>query len=397
MCRWLCVFSVDPFAVSDVLLAPSNSLRQQASDEGAFTPGLRPNSVRNHGVNPDGHGFGYFDDDGKPHVYVSPLPSWKDPGLEAAVGGTRTRTLLAHVRAATPGLPVLAASCHPFHFGAFMFVQNGGLGGFKSGGPLAQLISEAVGPDFAELTARPSDTAHAFAYFLCRLRFRGGDPHKSGNPPLVVARALQDAMDGIMLLQAAAGIPPEDRASSFNFCTTDGVSFVATRDRLGWSGGAAETPTQLPEAPSLYIAKGSGIRINPATGDLQMLHEGGLARVVVVSSEPLTLGTSPQFASFGWEAVENDTAVGAERRTDESGGGDYVVVRMRDLQWNPPPEDPEEALRKVLAGDLTVKGFSVHRGEAGTIELSMPEDRFWEVTRRLKKTAEMSNMGPTAL
>jgi glutamine amidotransferase len=42
----------------------------------------------------------------------------------------QSTTILAHVRAASPGLPVLEVNCHPFRMGRLTFMHNGGIAGF---------------------------------------------------------------------------------------------------------------------------------------------------------------------------------------------------------------------------------------------------------------------------
>ena len=42
----------------------------------------------------------------------------------------RSGVILAHVRAAGPGMGVCHCSCHPFEFGRFLFMHNGQVAGF---------------------------------------------------------------------------------------------------------------------------------------------------------------------------------------------------------------------------------------------------------------------------
>ncbi|KAI9003498.1 hypothetical protein DFJ74DRAFT_599167, partial [Hyaloraphidium curvatum] len=285
MCRLLAFQSVEPVPLADLLLRPSNSLRQQASDAVCFTPWLPPNPARNRAVNPDGHGFGYYAGGAPPTVYRSPLPAWTDPGLEPAVGDASTAMLLAHVRAASPGLPKFAPDCcQPFRFGRMLFTENGGIGGFKPGGELQAALQKEMDPDvLAWLGNSVSDTAHVFAIFLTVLRRRGGRPGEACNPPALLAAALREAVRWIGLIQLASDLPREKLASSFNLCLADGACILATRGRCAFGPEGFE----LQEAPSLYFAHGTRVWFDEGAGDLRLKHDGGRAKVAVVSSEPL--------------------------------------------------------------------------------------------------------------
>ncbi|KAI9004371.1 hypothetical protein DFJ74DRAFT_713113 [Hyaloraphidium curvatum] len=309
MCHWLAFQSIEPVPLADLLLRPSNSLRQQASDAASFTPGLPPNPARNDPINPDGHGFGYYvADAAAPIVYRSPLPAWTDPGLAQHADGKASGLLLAHVRAASPGLPVLVECCHPFRFGRMLFMQNGGISGFKPGEALQAALRKEMDPDvLAWVGDLSSDTAHVFAIFLTVLRRRGGRPGEAGNSPTLLAAALREAVREIGRIQAASGLPRDQLGSSFNLCLSDGNCIVATRDRSGFGAGNGARAGELPEAPSLYFAHGTKMWFDDEAGDLRLQHDGGHATIAVVSSEPIVMGDSQGFSEWGFEVVDNDS------------------------------------------------------------------------------------------
>lgn len=335
MCRWLVFTSAEdhPVALADVLLRPSNSLSQQASDAVSFTPGIAPNPARNHGINKDGHGFGWYPPkpwDLVPIVYRSVKPSWLDDQYQAAVGETKVSTFLGHVRASNPNLPVILECCHPFRYKTMLWQHNGSIGGFAPGGDLQKAILERIGdPEIRGWINSPSDTQHAFALFLALLKERGGKPGEKGNKASLLADTLQETINVIMRLQDLVKTPDEDRPSSFNFCVTDGTVVIATRERTAWGLGQKDGD-ELPPAPSLYIARGTGVVYDEESKDIKMRHDGGQARMVLISSEPIIMGDSPTFETFGFEVIANDSMVILEPRKGEE-GKEYISVSTRDL------------------------------------------------------------------
>jgi predicted glutamine amidotransferase len=53
----------------------------------------------------------------------------------------RSPLIFAHVRAAYPGMLVSEANCHPFQFGRFLWMHNGGIGKYTS---VARTLRESL-------------------------------------------------------------------------------------------------------------------------------------------------------------------------------------------------------------------------------------------------------------
>ena len=121
MCRWLVWSSSDPILLSDLLLNPSNSLIHQAFN-GGFHPGTTEKN--NMGLNADGCGVGWYGHSGAA-IFRSTTPAWNNRNLRELAGSIESKTIFAHVRAATPASIVSEENCHPFRYGSMLFQHNG--------------------------------------------------------------------------------------------------------------------------------------------------------------------------------------------------------------------------------------------------------------------------------
>jgi len=162
MCRWL-VYRGQPILLDDLLCKCDHSLVHQ-SHEKPFTPGEQPNPQRNHNVNGDGYGISWYETavfyqyrtnrylrfpeiahavaeplkdsqtlpkyHRKPTLYKSLEPAWNDANLKEIAEAVISPLVFAHVRAATHGGIVNRSNCHPFRYGNFIFMHNGGIGCF---------------------------------------------------------------------------------------------------------------------------------------------------------------------------------------------------------------------------------------------------------------------------
>ncbi len=113
MCRWL-GYSGAPLYLEELLLKPEHSLIDQSleSKQGAET------------TNGDGFGLGWYGERPEPGVYKDTGPAWNDRNLADLSRHIKSGLFIAHVRATT-GTPIQRTNCHPFHYGAWLFVHNG--------------------------------------------------------------------------------------------------------------------------------------------------------------------------------------------------------------------------------------------------------------------------------
>ncbi len=76
-------------------------------------------------LNADGYGFAWYNDDGRPAVYVNPAPIWTDPNLPHLARALVSDLWMTSVRSASAGNPVNHANTQPFVDDEFMFDHNG--------------------------------------------------------------------------------------------------------------------------------------------------------------------------------------------------------------------------------------------------------------------------------
>ena len=194
MCRHLAYLG-PPCAVGELLARGAHSLLRQ---------GWAPRDMRGGGtVNADGYGAAWWVD-GAPVRYRTTRPIWNDDAGAAVLGAARSGAVLAAVRSATVGMPVVHTANAPFTDGRWAFSHNGTARGWP--GSLAWLAAELPITDVLTLDA-PTDSALLWA--AVRARLDTDDP----------ADVVQD------LVCAVGASAPESR---LNLLLTDGEQVVAT-------------------------------------------------------------------------------------------------------------------------------------------------------------------------
>jgi gamma-glutamyl hercynylcysteine S-oxide hydrolase len=167
VCRHLAYLG-PPRTLADVVLAPPHSLLHQS---------YAPADMRGGGtVNADGFGVGWYPQHGdRPARYRRECPMWADGSLPDLARNTRSGALVAAVRSATVGMPVVETAAAPFRSGRWLFSHNGVLPGWpESTEPLASALPVR---DLMTLDA-PTDSALLWA--LVRVRLEAGeDPVKA--------------------------------------------------------------------------------------------------------------------------------------------------------------------------------------------------------------------------
>ena len=119
MCR-LAAYLGAEIALENIIVRPKHSLLVQSQD-------AREAKLA---VNGDGFGVAWYSDLAGPGLYKDVLPAWSDSNLPSLCRHIRSRLFLAHVRASTFG-SVSRENCHPFSYGRWSFMHNGGVGGFN--------------------------------------------------------------------------------------------------------------------------------------------------------------------------------------------------------------------------------------------------------------------------
>ncbi|WIM94655.1 ergothioneine biosynthesis protein EgtC [Actinoplanes oblitus] len=195
MCRHLAYLG-PPVPLAAVLFDPPHALAHQA---------WAPRDMRGGGtINADGFGVGWFAGD-QPIRYRSAMPIWSDAALPGLAATTASGAILAAVRSATVGMPVVETAAAPFLDGSWLLSHNGVVRGFPAS--FAGLAAELPVEELLTLEA-PTDSAAVARYIGHWLR--------AGKPAEEVIATL---------VAGVRGTAPDSR---LNLLLTDGDRIVAT-------------------------------------------------------------------------------------------------------------------------------------------------------------------------
>ena len=285
MCRFTFYFGPN-ITISKLVTEPEHSLVHQSYRA----------KEREEPLNGDGFGLAWFNRrlSDRPAVFREVQPAWSSLNLLGLAPVSETDCLLAHVRAASPGLGVSQTNCHPFSAGRLAFMHNGEVGGFFD---TRRKLRAALSDPAYELILGTTDSEVLFASIVDRL----GDP----------ARKLElDAManavhEVIQLVESEAAQAGSDETSFLNTVLTDGDQAVVTR---------YVTPGDE-SSQSLYMHRGSQYRCED--GVCYMDVASGPEETLVISSEPLS-------SDAGWEPIPENHMVLINR--------EHRVVEMRPIE-----------------------------------------------------------------
>jgi glutamine amidotransferase len=184
--------------LATLLLDPPHSLLRQS---------YAPADMRGGGtVNADGFGAGWYPGGATtPIRYRRAVPIWADATFAALARELRSGAVLAAVRSATVGMPVVETACAPFATGRWLFSHNGVVVGWP--GSMATL---AIRLPVTELITLDAPTDSALLWALVRHRLAAGE-------------SLGCALRAVtaQVLAAAPG-------SRLNLLITDGTMLAAT-------------------------------------------------------------------------------------------------------------------------------------------------------------------------
>lgn len=253
MCRWAMYLGPE-IPLSWLLTDPAHSIIHQSYRA----------ELREEPLNGDGFGVAWYARGiAEPAVFRSIQPAWNNTNLIDLARVTSSRTVLAHVRAATPGLGVQEANCHPFRRGALTFMHNGNVDGFLA--LKRTLLKELSDESFSALDGT-TDSEHVFALFMDAL------PSATGARACDrYASALLAAVERVCTLADDVGA----RGPTFlNLAVTDGEQAAACR--FVHNG---------PKAHSLFVMHGKRYLCD-ARGTCHLLEQDGPG-ATLIASEPL--------------------------------------------------------------------------------------------------------------
>jgi gamma-glutamyl hercynylcysteine S-oxide hydrolase len=197
VCRHLAYLG-PPRTLYELVLAPPHALLRQS---------YAPADMRGGGtVNADGFGIGWYAEGrAEPSRYRRACPMWTDRTLPELARDTRSGAVLAAVRSATVGMPVVETAAAPFRTGRWLFSHNGVLPGWPGS---VEALAETL--PVRELMTLDAPTDSALLWALLRARLAAGeDPVKAVG---------QLVLDAVRL----------DPAARMNLLLTDGRQLVAT-------------------------------------------------------------------------------------------------------------------------------------------------------------------------
>ena len=226
-------------------------------------------------IHADGWGLAYAAD-GEVAVRKSPDAASADPEFAALSSYAVTEAAIAHLRWATPGLPVEQRNTHPFRHGTSAFAHNGGIY------PLDRL-PELLAPPWRSRLQGTTDSEHYYLALMAEVEDGGVD--------------LPSAINRVTSHLAADYAP-----SSLNamLLTPEALYVISCHD-----------PTMRPELP-VPRPSGSG-RLGPVQEsdetyfDLRYRRSNG---AVVVASSGF-----PQPSDAGWQGLPNNSVLVVDRTT----------------------------------------------------------------------------------
>lgn len=208
MCRFL-AYKGQALLLEELAVLPSNSL---------ITQSLQAKKSRKP-VNADGFGLGWYPlhSDPEPGRFVSIKPAWSDQNLIQLTKKVYSQQFFAHVRDASPGMPVAEANCHPFQYKNFLWMHNGRLDQFvKFQRPLLNCLSDQA---FHAIRGS-TDSEYAFAMFLDTIQCNNQASTKE------MVQAVLTTIQKITKLRRAYGVTSN---AFINFAVSNGRSIIATR------------------------------------------------------------------------------------------------------------------------------------------------------------------------
>ncbi len=255
MCRFIC-YSGSPIMLADLLYRPGHSLILQSYQS----------MERREPLNGDGFGIGWYQPEisDMPCVFTSLTPAWSNRNLQRLSDHVKSPCFFAHVRAASPGMQVADANCHPFQFGRYLWMHNGTVEGFTR---IKRRVQQSLPDDLFQVIQGTTDSEHAFAVFLNLL----GNSERIA-PANELGQLLVRTVENLEQWVFEADV---DGPSYYNFAVTDGQSIAAIR----------YVSDQRLEPASLYYVKS---RKFSYSGGASSLIEANEDPAVIIASERLT-------------------------------------------------------------------------------------------------------------
>lgn len=256
MCRFL-AYKGEPILLEELVFKPKNSLIRQSFDARELEEPL----------NGDGFGIGWYVKDivPTPAVFVSMTPAWSNRNLRSLAPRIKSTCIVAHVRAASVG-DISESNCHPFAFGDYLCMHNGGIEGFDA---IKRDLRRRLSDETYSWIKGQTDSEHFFALVFDILGKKQGQEHGF----LDLVASVREAIVAVQEMKDKAGVKDE---TYLNTVITNGKFLVATR----YCSDLKIEPL------SLYYA--TGARYLCEDGVCRMVQDGADKNSALVVSERLT-------------------------------------------------------------------------------------------------------------
>ena len=258
MCRFIAYLG-KPIMADELLLKPTNSLVHQSYHAGEMSEIL----------NGDGFGIGWYVQSisERPGLFRAITPAWSNRNLHYNAPLIRTDCLFAHIRAATEGA-ITEDNTHPFSFGRFLMMHNGGIPQFQR---IKRKLLALLNDNIFLWIKGQTDSEHVFALLMQHIvEMRGAGPHLTEDQ---IRQCFQKTFDVIQQLKVEAGMGEE--VSNFNLMVTDGHRIFGTR--------YSSNPDK--ETRTLYYSTGAGFQCEE--GICRMVTSDTVVEAVLIASEKL--------------------------------------------------------------------------------------------------------------
>ena len=271
MCRFV-LYLGSEITVSSLVTEPVNSIIHQSFHS----------HEREEPLNGDGFGLAWYVPDMtlEPAVFKDVTPAWNNINLLNLARVTKSSCILAHVRAATPGLPVIQLNCHPFSNGPFAFMHNGLVGGFRG---IRRTLLRRLSDESFQTISGSTDSEFIFALFLDH--YKQVNDKKSKSEAMVAA--LTTTISEVEELKVKSGV---DEPSLLNLAVTDGKCAAVSR----------YISSNPEKANTLYVNYGCCYVCTD--GICHMIKPEKESGGVIVASEPLS-------KDKGWKKVAPNSIV----------------------------------------------------------------------------------------
>lgn len=212
MCRWF-VYSGNKIKLDDILYKHNNSIIKQSYAK-TYTPFLEEPNIRDHEINVDGFGIGwYIDNINNPCYYTSIKTPWSDFNFKRLSKILESKLIFAHIRAIKPfsdGL-IHEFNCHPFNIDNLLFMHNGDFKNFKE---YIKLVINKIDDEILLKLKGNTDSEYIFLLIMSFLK------NKEKTKENIIS-SIKDVIKYINTITK--------HVFSFNIAITDGNFIVFTR------------------------------------------------------------------------------------------------------------------------------------------------------------------------